>query len=167
MKYFLLDANLKCLAVSNKFPDECREDPSKWSRQAAGGVWNERYSNGVIGAGWINRNDFPDMAFAESLAASASELEGRLFIGADSGAHVSPRHNVVEAPKVGDEVSMSFNGDSYPIGKIVKISDSLRVVSVEGPKGPMKFYREGKSARWASKGWSLIPGSVYEQNPHF
>jgi hypothetical protein len=124
-----------------------------------------RKADGSYGAGWLNRNDMPDFAFAEKIAASASKLMNKLYIATDSGPNVSPRYDVIEAPAVGDEVSYAFNGDAYPCGKIVKISESLRVIEVSEFK--KKFYRRGQSGCWKKDGWSLIPGVVNERNPSF
>lgn len=116
-----------------------------------------------------DRNDFKSFATAEAYAARATELTGKLHIPTDSGAHVSPRYDVIEAPEVGDDVSYAFNGDSYPCGKIVKISESMRRIETHDEKrGKRVFYRRGQSAAWiADKTWSLVPGHVYTQNPSF
>lgn len=88
------------------------------------------------------------------------------FIATDSGAHVSPRYDVILAPAVGDAVSYSFNGDSYPDGFISKISASLRVVTTD--TGSV-YYRRKLSGAWIKKGgtWSMIRGHHNDRNPSF
>ena len=86
-------------------------------------------------------------------------------ITCDRGGHISPRWCVIEKPKVGDEVSKCFNGDYYPKGTIVKISDSLR--RIETSTGTV-FWRRKKSSSWISGGtWSMIKGHVSRMNPEF
>ena len=73
-------------------------------------------------------------------------------------------YSIARAPVIGDLVSMSFNGDSYPCGTIAKISKSLR--RVETNEGKV-FYRKQETGRWLQGGWALINGHIREQNPHF
>lgn len=117
----------------------------------------------------VDRNSFKTIQDAERIAAQATEATGELYVAADSGAHVSPRYDVIKAPKVGDEVSYAFNGDSYPCGKITKISDSLRRVVAEEENGAKHvFYRRRNSGAWIKdQTWHLTPGHVYTQNPSF
>lgn len=115
---------------------------------------------------WMNRSDWTTMQDAEAAAADANVLDTQnTFLAIDSGPYVSPRYDVIQLPKVGDEVSMSFNGDSYPQGKIVSISNSLKVIKLDNGK---KFYRRKQTGTWLySRTWSLIPGVHSERNPHF
>lgn len=120
-----------------------------------------RLSGSVV----ITRNDMKNMDEAELIAERACELTGEKYVAVDQGAHHYPRYDVVRAPHVGDEVSYAFNGDYYPAGKVAKISDSLRVVTLEGGR---KFYRRRQTGSWINNGtWSLIQGHVDRRNPHF
>lgn len=56
---------------------------------------------------------------------------GDSYVAIDNGPWHYPRYDVIRRPYVGDLVSKSFNGDSYPRGTIVKISDSLRRVETD------------------------------------
>ena len=69
-------------------------------------------------------------------------------------------------PAVGDEVSYGFNGDRYPDGEIVKVSGTKKVVTTSTGR---KYYRSAsRPTSWLCAGtWSLIPGHVSTQNPHF
>ena len=110
--------------------------------------------------------DFDTFALAEGMAARANSLnDGHTYIPVDRGSHTAPRYDVSTLPKVGDPVSYSFNGDSYPCGHVKSISKSLRlVVTTTGEK----FYRRGLTCSWLRNGtWSLIKGHVNERNPHF
>jgi hypothetical protein len=118
--------------------------------------------------GWAARSDFPSFEAAEKVAASASSLSGGLHVAIDSGEHSSPRYDVIRAPAIGDEVSYGFNGDAYPIGKIVKVGKDLKRVYVENEHGIKKiFSRRKMGGAWLNGGWHLIHGVVHKLNPHF
>lgn len=114
--------------------------------------------------GFENRNDWKSLSDATRIAEGLTKTTGVLYIATDAGETVSPRYDVIVAPKVGDEVSYSFNGDTYPCGTIVKISESLRTITTSDGK---KFYRRHQTGSWVKGGWSLVQGHHYEQNPHF
>lgn len=103
---------------------------------------------------------------ALSVCSQANALhDGKLYIVIDSGRGVSPRYDVIAAPAVGDLVSKAFNGDYYPAGTIVKISDSLR--RVETSTG-LVFWRRGQSSGWINQGtWYMVQGRINERNPSF
>ena len=112
-----------------------------------------------------SRHDWKTMERAAQVAADLSESSGRPYIATDAGPNVSPRYDVIEAPMVGDEVSYSFNGDTYPCGTITKISASLR--RIETSEGRV-FYRKRQSGTWLNgKTWGLVAGHRTERNPHF
>lgn len=105
------------------------------------------------------------MDAAESKAQQISVLTGELYIATDSGPNCLPRFDVVRAPRIGDEVSYCFNGDSYPSGVITKISKSLK--RVETSEGKV-FYRRKQTGAWLNNGtWALVQGHVKTLNPHF
>lgn len=139
---------------------------AQWARQPIGGKWNERYTNGQIGAGWLNRNDIESFEFAQRLAASASKLGKRDYLATDEGTCCSPRYDVIEAPMVGDEVSYGFNGDYYPDGKITKVSESYNTITTSTGS---TYRRRGDTGCWKKPGgtWSLVRGHVNERNPSF
>lgn len=113
----------------------------------------------------INRNDILSIAHAEKIAADATSLTGNLHIGVDRGNSMWPRFDVIEAPRVGSEVSKAFNGDYYPAGTIVQVSKSLRRVLTSN--GTV-FYRRGQSGTWLNGGtWAMVPGTINERNPSF
>lgn len=162
MLYFQVNAQLEVVAIQAEFPEACQNDPTQWARDI----------DGNFGPGWLNRNDISanpaPLMFAQAIADSASRFSGRQYLMADSGYGVSPRYNVVEAPQVGDEVSMAFNGDYYPAGRIVKISPSYGQIRVEGECGVRVFYRRQQSGAWMSQQtWSLVPGVISRLNPEF
>lgn len=98
-------------------------------------------------------------------AQEVATVLGADYIATDSGPNVSPRYDVVRIPQVGDEVSGAFNGDSYPEGKIVSVSKSLRVITTDTGK---KFYRIRQTSAWrADRTWSLTRGHISTQNPSF
>lgn len=115
-----------------------------------------------------SRSDWRTFDRAKHIAKCLNEEykdEGRVYIATDAGSSVSPRYDVIEAPYVGDEVSYSFNGDSYPCGTIASISKTLKKITTTTG---MSFYRRGESGSWVSNGtWTLIPSHIYEQNPSF
>jgi len=128
--------------------------------------------------GWLNRNDMPTMEFARRVADAATENAKRgangtipyqLYIPIDNGPGCYPRYDVVAAPMVNDVVSKGFNGDYYPVGRVVKVSTNLRVITTCGDGEELKFYRRGESARWVQAGgtWTLVHGERNERNPSF
>jgi hypothetical protein len=116
---------------------------------------------GRAGSAAETRNDWRTFEAAKEVAVAL----GPQYIATDAGSHVSPRYDVIALPKVGDEASYAFNGDSYPCGKIVRISKSLKlIVTTEG----QKFYRVRETGCWKyNRTWSLTAGHVYKQNPSF
>ncbi len=119
----------------------------------------------MAGEGWTDRWNWNSYEEVEKLAEMVADFTGKKYLPLDCGSHVSPRFDVLEAPAIGDEVSRTFNGDYYPVGTIVKISDSFRVITTSEGKW---FYRDKLSGRWLSHGtWALIPGTHKELNPHF
>lgn len=76
---------------------------------------------------------------------------------------------VFKAPKVGDVVSMGFNGDYYPVGKITRISKTYRKIVTKSEDGHSRiFWRVGKSATWKfARTFTLIEGVHDERNPSF
>lgn len=113
-----------------------------------------------LGVGW----DIQDAEHAEELAQLKTELTGELHIAVDMGRGCHPKHRVTRVPAVGDEVSYSFNGDSYPAGKVAKISKTLKVVTLEDGS---KYYRFRQTGSWKRGCWTLIEGYHNERNPHF
>lgn len=125
--------------------------------------------------GWENRGDWKSFEAAQRRADQLNKAHGQVealfgelrYVAIDNGAHVSPRYDVIEAPQVGERVSYSFNGDSYPDGEIVSITPrTLRVIKTD--TGSV-YYRRRNSGSWIKKGgtWSLIKGHVNERNPSF
>ena len=113
----------------------------------------------------VNRNDMQNMAHADEIAADATALTGRLHIPVDKGNSTFPRYDVIEAPVVGALVSRAFNGDSYPAGKVIKVSKSLRRVQTDD--GTV-FFRVRKTASWRANGtWFMSPGHTDKRNPSF
>ena len=114
---------------------------------------------------WVSRWDWNSYEEVEKLVEMVADFTGKKHLPLDYGSHVFPRFDVLEAPAIGDEVSQTFNGDYYPVGTIVKISDSFRVITTSEGK---RFYRDKLSGRWLSHGtWALVPGHIEELNPHF
>jgi len=111
-----------------------------------------------------SRWDWNSFETVEKIAADLTEATGTLYLATDAGEWVSPRYDIVEAPKVGDKVSYSFNGDTYPDGEIVKITANNRFVWTSTGK---KYLRKKLTGGWYNHGWGLICGHRYEQNPHF
>lgn len=116
------------------------------------------------GTNVISRWDYTDINHVTQVAADLTEATGKLFIPVDSGPTVSPRYDVIAAPVVGDQVSMSFNGDTYPMGKIVAISNTMKVITVTTGE---KFYRVNSSGIWRyNRIWTLVAGFHKSYNDH-
>lgn len=115
--------------------------------------------------GWMSSRDFKDLDAARTMATYLTAFTGRTYLPADEGDGVWPRYRVVEAPKVGDEVSRSFNGDTYPCGKVTKVTRTWQVTTDTG--ATFRRYKQTGGWREAGRGFWLIAGNHYEQNPHF
>lgn len=114
----------------------------------------------------VNRNHFSTFADALDIAIKARALNnGNDYIATDAGPSCSPRYDVIEVPKVGAEVSQSFNGDMYPCGKIVAISKSLKKITTDTGK---VFWRYKQTGSWLVNGYaSMVAGHHNERNPSF
>lgn len=113
----------------------------------------------------IRGSDMTSFEQATKIAAEVTTLTGVLYIAFDNGEWTSHRFGIIDPPQVGDEVSYSFNGDSYPDGKIVRITKNWMVVTDTGSK----YNRKRQTSGWMKVGgtWSLIKGHIFEQNPEF
>ncbi len=121
-------------------------------------VWADRPDGD--GIGWMNKRDIKSLDQATKLAESMTALTGKLYLGTTDGRE----WNVLEAPAIGDKVSATFNGDTYPEGEIVKMSKTMFMITTSTGK---KFYRKSPtSGAWVSGHQYMIGGHVYEQNPH-
>jgi hypothetical protein len=109
------------------------------------------------------------MEEAEAIAKFATESTGALHLAYDDGASTSHRFGIIEAPKVGDEVSYAFNGDYYPCGKIVRITPGFRIYAKDENDVVKMFNRSKNRSNWTMKGgtWSLVQGHIFQQNPSF
>jgi len=113
----------------------------------------------------VNRNDFNSLTDAEVAAQDATALTGTTYIATDAGGYVSPRFDVKRLPQVGDQVSYSFNGDSYPDGEIKAISPTLKVITTTTGG---RYHRRGQTGSWVKGGtWSLVQGHHNKRNPSF
>jgi len=110
-------------------------------------------------------HDWKSFERVTELARLLEATTKRKFLPVDNGSHTSPRYGLVEPPKLGDEVSYSFNGDTYPDGVITKITPKYHITTSEGHK----YRRRGNRGYWLREGgtWSLVAGHIYEQNPSF
>ena len=159
MLYLKVDATQNVIATSNEFPEECNR-PGAWARDI--------YGN--LGHGWLNRTDITSLEQAQALADSASGTLGIPHLAVDRGLGVSARYVVIEAPMVGDEVSMAFNGDYYPVGKITRIGVGYKQIKVVGPDGDKVFRRQGgeNGSGWLyQRMWRLVDGKQSRLNPEF
>lgn len=118
------------------------------------------------GLRWINRNDISSVPspwmHAQVIAAAATEYSGEQYVATDSSPSCWPRFDVIRAPAVGDVVSKAFNGDCYPVGKIVRATKTL----VRTDSGET-FRRRRLTGAWVGGGFALIPGTHRELNPSF
>lgn len=159
MLYMKVDTNQNVIATSAQFPEECNQ-PGSWARDI--------YGN--LGHGWLNRTDITSLEQAQALAESASGTLGIPHLAVDRGVGVSPRYDVIEAPMVGDEVSMAFNGDYYFIGKITRIGAGYKQIKVVGPDGDKVFHRQGNGngPGWLyQRMWRLVAGKHSSLNQEF
>ena len=103
---------------------------------------------------------------AVRLAGEATAVTEEVYLPCDRSSSVSPRYGIIRAPKLGDPVSYSFNGDTTPCGVISKISDSYyRIQTTTGKV----FYRRHHTSSWIMQGgtWSMVSGHYRARNPSF
>ena len=150
---YILIKNGEAVNVSDTYPAECEKDPSNW------------LGNGSNLDGWAGRWDITSFDQVKLYAEQLTKKLGETFLPCDAGEYVSPQFSVIRAPKIGDKVSSSFNGDSYPCGEIVKITPTWRITTSTGKK----FSRCKQSAGWreVGRGFWLVHGHISERNPHF
>lgn len=109
---------------------------------------------------WTNRNYFKTFARAEEIA----DMCGPDYMAVDDGEHIWPRYDVIKKPKVGDFVSRSFNGDTYPEGKIAEISPTMKKITLDNG---LEFWRWKQSGQWLNVGvWTMVMGCFNERNPN-
>lgn len=118
---------------------------------------------------WIGRHDICSFEDAQEIAQQANALTHPYpveFIAVDRGQGCWPQYDVVTAPRVGDKISRTLNGDYYPDGEIVKISgQNNRIVTTSTGR---RYYRRGLSNTWlADKHWALAVGHIDRLNPEF
>lgn len=119
--------------------------------------------------GWQSRHDWPTYERAQQVACELNEVQvpgsGVTYVATDAGPHCSPRYDVIELLCVGDAVSYSFNGDTYPDGYIVSVSKSMKVITTDTGS---RYYRRRLTGAWVKDGtWSLVAGHRHELNPSF
>lgn len=115
---------------------------------------------------WISNWDVGTFEEAVRLAGEATAVTEEVYLPCDRSSSVSPRYGIIRAPKLGEPVSYSFNGDTTPCGVISKISDSYyRIQTTTGKV----FYRRHHTSSWIMQGgtWSMVSGHYRERNPSF
>lgn len=119
-------------------------------------------ANAKINTLYHDLDSFDDAA---SLAKTLTEDTGHLFIPIDRGGSHWPQFGVIMPPRIGEPVSISFNGDRYPCGHIASISKTMKVITTTDGR---TFYRRRLSAAWINDGtWTLIAGHVSTLNESF
>lgn len=108
---------------------------------------------------------FDNMADAEARAEELTAA-GVAHIAYKSDYAVDP-YVAARLPQIGDEVSMGFNGDAYPVGTITKISKTYKRITTSDGRiftrvAPIRWKQGGKKGAF-----SLIQGHVEKRNPHF
>jgi hypothetical protein len=145
------------LEISDEMPTFEREPGFEWAKSI---------SNGRTGRiGWMSSRDFDSFEEAERMARYLTAMTGEMYLATDEGSNSWPQYRVIEAPVIGDEVSKSFNGDSYPCGEIVKITPTWQITTSTGAK--FRRYKMSGGFRETGRGFWMISGHVYEQNPSF
>lgn len=147
MLYVKSNGGLPC-AISEEYPGHANENV-KWGTEN----------------GWSTRNDWKTFDEVLKLSKYLTAMTGDPYLPVDNSASVSPRYDVVKAPKVGDKVSYGFNGDYTPDGEVVKISKTYQVTTSTG----RVYRRRGNSGSWLQSGgtWGLTQGHIFERNPSF
>ena len=114
---------------------------------------------------WQSSWNWKSFEEVEKLARYVTAMTGRTYVAVDHTESTSPRFTIMQLPAVGDPVSFSFNGDTYPDGHIVAMTKKLQITTSTGSK----YRRYKNTSGWCKTGgtWWLVKGHIYEQNPHF
>lgn len=114
---------------------------------------------------WLGPWDWKSFEEVCTVASFVTSKTGDVYLPVDRSDSVSPRYDIVKCPKVGDPVSYSFNGDTYPDGHIKRITQNMTVVTDSGSR----YRRYKQTSGWRKEGgtWWLVRGHIYDQNPHF
>ena len=115
---------------------------------------------------WQARADWQSFEEVEKIASHLTSITNKAFMAIDNTSSVWPQFDIIETPKVGDAVSYGFNGDYYPDGYIVSITQKMQITTSSGKK----YRRYKNTSNWRSCGsrsWSLVQGHINERNPHF
>lgn len=109
-------------------------------------------------------HDFKSFQEVARVCSDLARNTGEVFLPCDNGESTSWRFTVAKPPKVGDEVSYSFNGDTTPCGTVTRITPAWTVVTSEGKR----FKRVRQTSGWRMTGgtWWLVSGHITERNPH-
>lgn len=112
-----------------------------------------------------DRHDWKSYEEVQALAMFITASMGTDYIGIDNGEYVSPRFDIIQPPKIGDEVSYTFNGDYYLCGTIERITKGGMIITSTGKR----FNHRGLSGAWVMVGgtWSMVQGHHSELNPSF
>lgn len=113
----------------------------------------------------ISSRDYNSFADAAYFARLITELTNKTYIAVDNGEYRFNRYEIIRMYQVGEEVSYTFNGDTYPDDIILEISKDLSTI-----KTANNVYKRVKETRgWKQKKspfW-LFSGHLFEQNPSF
>lgn len=140
---------------------QAEQDPTTW--WVAPKRSGHRHSIADKPTGWCTSRDFEDFESVKALAAYLTAMTGKAYLGTDAGQWCFPRYDIVEVPRVGDEVSYYFNGDCTPCGTVTRVGKNCRIIETDSGK---KFWRLRETGSWKDGIWFLTSGHSYERNPH-
>lgn len=111
---------------------------------------------------WESNADRRTEDEAKKIAELATALTGNVWISGNSS---TGNFQIIEAPKIGDDVSEGFNGDYDYVGTITAITPTWRITTSTG----VKFSRVKNSLGWkrVHSNTSMIHGIINARNPHF
>lgn len=150
------------IRIENGFPVEVGKRPKAAVDQS---IW-ARGPDGTLKAdGWLTPDDIGTFQYASTLADVLTVQLGRRFLACDAGPSRSSPFSVIEAPRVGDPVSRSLNGDTYPCGMITKVTRTFQLTTSTG----VRFRRKDLTASWReTRGYFwMVHGHIDERNPSF
>lgn len=115
--------------------------------------------------GWISSRDIKTFQEATRIARYLGFLTNEEYLPVATGPDLANNIEIIKAPKVGDPVSATLNGDSYPEGYITRITPTWRITTSTG----RKFSRLKSSSTWqeVGRGFYMSMGHRSFRNPHF
>lgn len=114
--------------------------------------------------GWADRNDVKTIEQCTDIADQITAITGNVCLASKEGSYFCFTY----APKIGDDVSSGFNGDSSYVGKVTKIGKNYSNIYVTDESGNETVFRKKKNMSTWKDGYRYLCVGIHNTyNPHF